>query len=424
MHAGSFPGSPSSKERSGPVAADKRPASDTDESTGLLSGVPKPGMGHKESYMAIGSTLPQFVSSKLPPAANQFLHTAQDNLTTQLNNNLGPLTSALGPDHFGPVLPFGVHPANAQAQDDDEANKVKAAEDRIHHFLVAYPKAHEGDVESFSFSAQMKDMASYMRDLGQISVERKAASDLLGDITRVNQIYADFYDLGLGSASIHRAMKRIVEQYNLPEEERNSEACNADLVYISRNLPGKESACQLLYEELLKYQNRAEKRDSTVEHTLMMTVIQIPLAIHRALNAFMSLRNALRGIFLASSFSTTMVGMAVPGMGESTALIANLFNFIIWLDMLFTHGGESILLSMVGTPDLEQRYEELVVDLRKNLALHNAATKKIIEATKLEIENQVPDDDWNLRHMYRAYLSNWALDSQVFTNPLNDERLF
>lgn len=64
---------------------------------------------------------------------------------------------------------------------------------------------------------------------------------------------------------------------------------------------------------------------------------------------------------------------------------------------------------MVGTPDLETRFEELLVELRQKLELHTAATKKIIEATKLEIENQVADDDWNLQYMYGAYLANVSL---------------
>lgn len=76
------------------------------------------------------------------------------------------------------------------------------------------------------------------------------------------------------------------------------------------------------------------------------------------------------------------------------------------MSFLIAHGGESILLSMVGTPDLEQRFEEQVVELRHQLLLHIAASKKLLEATKREIEENKPDDEWNILHLYRAYLEN------------------
>lgn len=68
----------------------------------------------------------------------------------------------------------------------------------------------------------------------------------------------------------------------------------------------------------------------------MMTIISIPLAIHRVLNSFMTLRNTLRGIMMATSFSASMVGVLNNKLSEQAALFGNLFNFIVFLDMLFS----------------------------------------------------------------------------------------
>lgn len=104
------------------------------------------------NYFAIGSTAPQ----RAGPAADKLFRTAKNGFAARIS----------GKD------------ADAPADNDDGSEEgTGGVEDRIHHFLVAYPKAHEGDVEDFTFSGQLKDMASYMRDLRHISVEREASAE-------------------------------------------------------------------------------------------------------------------------------------------------------------------------------------------------------------------------------------------------------
>ena len=68
---------------------------------------------------------------------------------------------------------------------------------------------------------------------------------------------SEIYDLALGSAGIHRAMKRIKEQYNLPIEERDQKACKNDLTYVASQMPAKYAASQYLHEELGKVRGSA-----------------------------------------------------------------------------------------------------------------------------------------------------------------------
>lgn len=70
------------------------------------------------------------------------------------------------------------------------------------------------------------------------------------DVVYVSQFYSDLYDLGLGSASVQRAMKRLIEQFPKPDHEKDAQSYSADLKFVIENLPARIDGAQTMYDEL------------------------------------------------------------------------------------------------------------------------------------------------------------------------------